>query len=535
MSDFEQLAQGPDRPFSLHPRTDRYYPASSSEEARQRLGRIIQRGSGPGILIGATGTGKSLMLRVLAEQFEDQFCVAYLACGQLATPRTLLQAVLFELGLPYRDGEEGELRLMLLEHLRRTDRFPGGLLLLIDEAHTLPPRLLEELRMLTNIVIDGQPRARIVLAGSSALEEAFASPELESFSQRLAARCYLAPMNHGETTQYIRAQLAVAGIDAGELLADDACDAIFEATDGVPRLVNQLCDNALLIAVRQESPCISRQVVQEAWSDLQQLPVPWAGKASTSEGSADSGTSILEFGSLSANAPTAEESDIFVEEVLGDDRDSGIAVVGFTGRESVEPIVEESADNWAGDSLESAVNESEQLELPQAKSTRAFAFANLPPAEPAEDPFHENFAEEEIILDAMAGLELAFGPKVPRVKNLREVNLSSLVVETLEDMGQSADWNRPEVVSSLPFISREADGNEPVAEAAQALREVDLGGCRPTFWTPPGKKSRESDPFAYTAPERHVLVIEDSDGEPSPTRGGRPQNYRQLFARLRGM
>ena len=124
-------------------------------------------------------------------------------------------------------------------------------MLLVDEAQSLSPALLDELRVMTNLVHGGAPRVRLVLAGSAALEESFANVELESFSQRLSTRCYLAPMTRNETSQYIRAQIAASGGDPDELFVEDAAGAVFEATDGVPRLVNQLCDRALVMAEAQ--------------------------------------------------------------------------------------------------------------------------------------------------------------------------------------------------------------------------------------------------------------------------------------------
>src|SRR6185436_19642724 len=112
-----------------------------------------------------------------------------------------------------RGLDEGELRLSLLDHLEPKPDGNAGLLLIIDEAHTLSWRLLEEVRMITNVVRNGQPRVRVVLAGSATLEERFASPKLNSFSQRLAARCYLEALECAETLEYVRAQVSSAGAD----------------------------------------------------------------------------------------------------------------------------------------------------------------------------------------------------------------------------------------------------------------------------------------------------------------------------------
>src|SRR4051812_26396622 len=190
-----QLAESDERVFPSYPQVARYFPGSSMEEARVRLSKAIERGNGPGLVVGGPGTGKSLLLQVVASQFHDRFDVVLPACARLCTRRALLQSILFELGLPYRLRDEGDLRLSLLDHLLSREECPSGLLLLVDEAQTLSVALLDELRVLTNLVRGGLPRVRLILAGSSALEESFAHPELESFSQRLSLRCYLSPFN----------------------------------------------------------------------------------------------------------------------------------------------------------------------------------------------------------------------------------------------------------------------------------------------------------------------------------------------------
>src|SRR5262245_23172030 len=186
-----QLLEHGNRPFPPQPQVGRYFPAASIEAVRGRLARSIDRGDGPGLVIGTAGTGKSLLLQVLAAQYREKFDVVLLACAQMCTRRALLQAIHFELGLDYRQRDEGQLRLSLLDQLLSASEAVEGLLLLVDEAQALSTALLEELRVLTNLACNGLPRVRLVLAGLPSLEEKLAGPELESFSQRLAARTYL--------------------------------------------------------------------------------------------------------------------------------------------------------------------------------------------------------------------------------------------------------------------------------------------------------------------------------------------------------
>ena len=237
------------RPFPPAPRVDSYHPAATIEAARQSLTRCIQRGEGAALVVGPSGSGKTLLCHLLAEQFRDDFDVVHLLSGRLENRRALLQGILHALGQPYRGMEEEELRLTLLDYFSGLEASKQGVLLLVDEAHTLALRCLDELRTLTNIAADGQPQVRLVLVGSPLLEERLTVPGLDSFSQRLAARCYLEPLSQCETEGYIQTQLARVG-GATAIFPTEACQAVYQATGGVPRLINQVCDHTLLLALR---------------------------------------------------------------------------------------------------------------------------------------------------------------------------------------------------------------------------------------------------------------------------------------------
>jgi hypothetical protein len=132
------------------------------------------------------------------------------------------------------------------------------------------------------------------LAGGPLLEERLASPKLESFSQGLAARCYLEAFNRRETEDYVHAQLDQAGGRGSELFPSESCQSVYQATDGVPRLVNHVCDHVLLLAYAAGKSVIRPEHVEEAWADLQQLPTPWNGEGKK----AQSGGELVEFGGL---------------------------------------------------------------------------------------------------------------------------------------------------------------------------------------------------------------------------------------------
>ena len=385
------LAQG-DRVFPACPQVGRYFPAASIEDARRRVGRAIDRGDGPCLVVGGPGTGKSLLLQVLAAQYHERFDVVLLACAPLRTRRALLQAILFELGLPHRINGEGDLRLSLLDHLLSAKECPSGLLLLVDEAQSLSTALLDELRVMTNLVRGGAPRVRLVLAGSAALEESFTNVELESFSQRLSARCYLAPMTRRETTQYIRAQIAASGGEPSEWFLEEAAGAVFEATDGVPRLVNQLCDRVLVMAEAQNLARIDRNLIQAAWSDLQQLPTPWETPASGS--TAAPSPQVVEFGAL--------RNELFVEDVRGGDM------------AEIEPTELDVDDVLP------------ELPMPSGAQESAGTVVRDP-----VNPFGEQFDEEEVVLDNFAAWDNMFLQDRIRVANRRDPGFASLVQDAI--------------------------------------------------------------------------------------------------------
>ncbi len=299
---YETLFNLSQRPFGCVPQVDQYYPAASIEAARTTLARCLQRAEGVGLLVGPAGTGKTLLCQLLAEQFKGEFQVALLGSGRIATRRALLQAILYELGQPYRGMDEGDLRLSLAEHLTLDDRCPRGAVLLVDEAHALPLRLLDEIRVLTNLAHEGQPRVRLLVAGNRMLEEHLASPKLESFNQRVVARCYLEALNRTETQEYIYSRIAAVGGQGPQIFPAEACQSVYKATDGVPRLVNQVCDHALLLAYAAGQRTLEPARVEEAWADLQQLPTPWNEQPQPSD-------NIIEFGGLEDDASETASSD----------------------------------------------------------------------------------------------------------------------------------------------------------------------------------------------------------------------------------
>jgi type II secretory pathway predicted ATPase ExeA len=294
---YEALLQTADRPFRATPDTKFYFPSDSIEQARQTVVRAILRAEGPCLVLGGAGLGKTMLGQVIANDVYGRFDIVKLHASGLCSRRALLQSILFELQLPYRGLSEGELRISIMDRLSPSpETAPNGILLLIDEAHTLSPKLLEELRLITNFARNGQPRARLVLIGNMRLEDTFAHPQMDSFNQRLAARCYLQPMTRDQTMEFVRHQLRAVNIEPGTIVTNDALRTLFAASEGVPRLVNQVMDHALVLGIAAGQCPISAALIEEAWSDLQQLPAPW--HSSNAPDKTTPPAAAIEFGEL---------------------------------------------------------------------------------------------------------------------------------------------------------------------------------------------------------------------------------------------
>ena len=322
------------------PRTQFYHPATQIEAALKGLERCIRRAEGVALVVGPPGTGKSLLLAKLAEHVRDDFDVALLSGASICTRRALWQSVLAAIGEPFRGIDESELRMAIVERIRGLAATGSGLVILVDEAATLPTRLIEELRLLTNIPTP-LPAVHIVLAGSVRLEEMLAAPRMESLAQRVAVRAYLEPLDHAETIAYLRTQMRAAGLSWERLFAPGCDDAVFKATDGVPRLVNQLCDQALVL-VAESNRVVTPADIAAAWREIQRLPAPPGVEPLTSP-----------YAAAPAEMP-GDEGGIFTDHEFDP---AGMEMIEFgadiTGS-SARPAVREPApeDPWSGPDVE---------------------------------------------------------------------------------------------------------------------------------------------------------------------------------------
>lgn len=308
------------RPFPATAILESYVQTSGSHETIAASLRCLERGDGPAILVGGAGLGKTMSLLKIADEVRGQMQVAMIAGSQICTRRALLQTIVYHLGIhrsapPKLETDEGRLRLSILEHLQSISRVPQPSLstyprpvrfssekasrcdshggnayrwaLLFDEAQTLSAKLLDEIRVLTNIVDSEGACLRVVLAGTPKLEETLTHPQLESLNQRIVSRAYLQPLGQSEVKAYLEAKVALAGGRFEAIFETGSAELIYRASEGVPRLIDQLADQSMYWGAMAGERVISPERISQAWSKLHLLPSPWKLGRSVESGSQD--------------------------------------------------------------------------------------------------------------------------------------------------------------------------------------------------------------------------------------------------------
>jgi general secretion pathway protein A len=261
-------------PFELSPDPFFMVSSDSSKEALASISSAIGQRKGFVVMTGEVGTGKTLILRCLFELWErEQIPFAYFIGPRLSTT-DFLSYINFELGIGVTESTKGNLLRALYGFLLA--QFEKGLttVFVIDEAHQVSRSVLEEIRMLTNFETAQQKLVQIVLVGQPELDKKLDSIDLRSLKQRIAVRCKLEPLRIEEMRNYIerRLELAGASTEANTIFPVDAIKRIYHYSQGIPRLVNNICDQALITASASEVRVVPVEVIDEIASRFRLQP-----------------------------------------------------------------------------------------------------------------------------------------------------------------------------------------------------------------------------------------------------------------------
>ena len=265
-----------ERPFSIAPDPRFLYMSQQHREALAHLLYGVGEGGGFVQLTGEVGTGKTTVCRCLLEQLPDHVDVA-LILNPSVTALELLASVCHELRVPY--GAEAasikSLTDVLNSHLLEAHAKGRRTVLIIDEAQNLSAEALEEVRLLTNLETTREKLLQIILIGQPELRSLLSREDLRQLSQRITARYHLEPIHRAETAAYVRHRLQVCGASE-TVFTESAIDVVQKLSKGVPRLINVICDRAMLGGFVEGKRRIDVAIVEKAAREV--LPLEGVDK-----------------------------------------------------------------------------------------------------------------------------------------------------------------------------------------------------------------------------------------------------------------
>jgi general secretion pathway protein A len=258
-------------PFALTPDPRFIYFTPSHKEVMANLHYGIEHGKGLIVVTGEVGTGKTTILRWILQRLERTVLVAYLFHPRITVTEFYQQMTKL---LDIKNWDAKSNLLMALGRTLETRQARGlKTVLIIDEAQGLSPYLLEEIRLLLNFESDTAKYLQVVLCGQPELRDVLNNERLRQLKQRIALRSQIMPLPSAqETENYIMERLMIAGCEQPAIFSPEAIDSIFRISEGIPRIINNICDNALYMGFSSDLPIIGRKIIESIADKFDIIP-----------------------------------------------------------------------------------------------------------------------------------------------------------------------------------------------------------------------------------------------------------------------
>lgn len=257
-----------EKPFTITPNPHFVFLSTVHREAFARLLYGVDNHAGFIALTGEVGTGKTTMLRTLLTQLDPEKYKSALIFNPCMSAEQLLAAICREFGV--ESGEKNRYSYLdaLNGFLIEQNSVGRTVILVIDEAQNLEPDVLEQVRMISNLETERDKLIQIILAGQPELNDILSKHELRQLNQRITVRCRLTPMKLNDTVSYINHRLKISGSRIPDIFSASALKRIYRFSQGIPRLINVACEQALVMAWTQETRIVSSAIVAEVIKEL---------------------------------------------------------------------------------------------------------------------------------------------------------------------------------------------------------------------------------------------------------------------------
>jgi general secretion pathway protein A len=265
-------------PFSLSPDPAFFYRSEQHEEALANLVYGVQARKGFIVLSGEVGTGKTTMLECLRDYLEAQYTEFAFIFNSRINPEQFFEMIAYDLDLPCPRTSKTEVLFALNQLLVEQAQEGRTVVLIVDEAHNLDWDVLEEIRLLGNLENRNGKLLQIILAGQPELDRKLDAPNLRQLKQRIVLRCNLQPFTLRDAVEYMESRLETAGMPQQEIFSEALMAEIQLRSQGIPRLINAICDNMLLTAFAAESKTCNTDMLDEVCKDMR---LEWPGSRRT--------------------------------------------------------------------------------------------------------------------------------------------------------------------------------------------------------------------------------------------------------------
>src|SRR5271154_3997312 len=267
-------------PFSLSPDPSFLFRSEQHEEALANLVYGVQARKGFIVLTGEVGTGKTTMLECLRDFLESQYVEFAFIFNSRINPDQFFEMIAYDLDLQCSRTSKTEVLFALNEMLLQQAEQGRTTVLIVDEAHNLEWEVMEEIRLLGNLENRRGKLIQVILAGQPELDRKLEAPNLRQLKQRIVLRCALQPFTPADSLEYINSRLTKAGMPNQTVFSADLVSEVHSRAQGIPRVINAICDNLLLTCFALETKVATVNMLDEVCADMR---LEWPGRRTRGE------------------------------------------------------------------------------------------------------------------------------------------------------------------------------------------------------------------------------------------------------------